>query len=216
MAKKNFFFLRKKMVEEQIIPRGIRDERVIKALLEVPREEFVQENQKELAYEDYPLSIGFGQTISQPFIVALMTEALEVKEEDKILEVGTGSGYQAAVLAHIGAKVFSIERIPQLAERAEMILKKLGYSVKIKVGDGTLGWKEEAPFSKIIVTAAGFKEPEPLIEELEEGGIMVIPLGGFLSQRLVRIRKVSKDKLDKEDICGCVFVPLIGKYGFRE
>ncbi|MCM8803823.1 MAG: protein-L-isoaspartate(D-aspartate) O-methyltransferase, partial [Candidatus Omnitrophica bacterium] len=154
--------LRRKMVEEQIIARGIKDKKVISAFLKIPREEFVPEGLKEYAYDDRPLSIGEGQTISQPYIVALMTESLQLKGNEKVLEIGTGSGYQSAIIAEIGCQVYSVERIEILAERAKNILKKLGYNVKIRVGDGTLGWEEYAPYDRIIVTAAGPEIPKSL------------------------------------------------------
>jgi len=204
------------MVREQIQRRGISNHRIIEAFLEVPREEFVPQQSRNLSYEDYPLSIGFGQTISQPYIVALMTEVLEPKEGEHILEIGTGSGYQAAILAHLGAKVCGIERVPELADRASQTLEKLGYQVGIKIGDGTLGWKEEAPFSGIIVTAASFKTPPPLLEQLKAGGRVVIPVGGMLSQTLTKIEKLDEAKFEEKKICGCIFVPLIGEYGFKK
>ncbi len=209
-----YSILREEMVGDQILSRGIKDERIIRAFLNVPREEFVPEELRDLAYRDSPLSIGFEQTISQPYMVALMTEVLDPSPGEKILEIGTGSGYQSAILAYLGAKVFSIERVSQLAEKAKDALSKLGYQVKIKVGDGTTGWKEEAPFSGIIVTAGVDKVPPPLIEQLEIGGRIVIPLGNRFSQTLTKIEKLSQGRIREERICGCIFVPLIGKYGF--
>lgn len=211
----DFSLLRKEMVETQLRKRGLNDERILRAFLEVPREEFVPFEKRDFAYQDLPLSIGFGQTISQPYIVALMTQVLAPQEGDKILEVGTGSGYQSAILAYLGARVYSIERMPALARRAEEVLTRLGYKVKIKVGDGTLGWKEEAPFKGIIVTAASFRLPPPLIEQLQKGGRIVIPLGGMLSQTLTLLKE-DEGTLKEEKICGCVFVPLIGEYGFKK
>jgi protein-L-isoaspartate(D-aspartate) O-methyltransferase len=212
----NFQVLREKMVGDQIASRGIANLDVRRAFLEVPREKFVPENMRNLAYEDHPLSIGFGQTISQPYMVALMTEVLGPKQGEKILEIGTGSGYQAAILSCLGAKVYSVERLGQLATRAKEILEALGYSVEIKVSDGTLGWEDEAPFSAIIVTAASYKVPLPLLEQLGCGGRMVIPLGGELSQVLTLVKKDSSGNLSQEKVCGCVFVPLIGEHGFKQ
>lgn len=211
----DFERLRKKMVETQLIPRGIKDKKVIEAFLTVPREKFVPENLKESAYDDTPLPIGEGQTISQPYIVALMTELLQLKGGEKVLEIGTGSGYQAAVLSEIGCDVYSVERIPSLATRAGKILQQLGYIVKIKIGDGTLGWEEYAPYDGIIVTAAGPKIPQSLLTQLKEGGRIVMPVGDLFTQDLIRITKV-KGKFIKENFGGCQFVPLKGKEGWNE
>lgn len=206
--------LRKKMVDEQIIARGIKDKRLINILYKIERHRFVPQSFRDSSYGDFPLPIGEGQTISQPYMVALMTECLSLKGEEKILEIGTGSGYQTAILAELAKEVYSIERIESLAKRAENLLRELGYSnIKIKSGDGTLGWPEASPFERIIVTAASTKVPSPLIEQLKEGGIMVIPLGDRFSQVLNVIEK-RKDEIITSQVCGCVFVPLIGKYGF--
>jgi protein-L-isoaspartate(D-aspartate) O-methyltransferase len=208
--------LRRKMVEEQIIARGIKDKKVISAFLKIPREEFVPENLREYAYEDTPLSIGEGQTISQPYIVALMTEALKLKGDEKVLEIGTGSGYQSAILAEIGCDVYSIERIESLAKKAESVLKKLGYNVKIKVGDGTLGWVEYSPYDRIIVTAAGPEIPGPLLSQLSENeGRLIMPVGDRYIQDLILVIKKGK-KMEKVNLGGCQFVPLIGKEGWKE
>lgn len=211
----DFEKLRRKMVETQLIPRGIKDKKVIEAFLIVPREKFVSENLKEFAYDDTPLPIGEEQTISQPYIVALMTELLQLKGGEKVLEIGTGSGYQAAVLSEIGCDVYSVERIPSLATRAGKILQQLGYIVKIKIGDGTLGWEEYAPYDGIIVTAAGPKIPQSLLTQLKEGGRIVMPVGNMFTQDLIRITKV-KGKFIKENFGGCQFVPLKGKEGWNE
>jgi protein-L-isoaspartate(D-aspartate) O-methyltransferase len=214
--KKDFESLRKEMVENQIIRRGIKDKKVIDAFLKVPRDEFVPENLKEYAYEDSPLPIGEGQTISQPYIVALMTESLKLNGKEKILEIGTGSGYQSAILAEIGCKVYSVERIEALARRAEEILTKLGYKVNIKIGDGTLGWEEFSPYDRIIVTAASPEIPEPLIEQLSENeGRLIIPVGDRYIQDLILLIK-TKDKIEKFNLGGCQFVPLIGKKGWEK
>jgi len=211
----NFEKLRKKMVETQLIPRGIKDKKVIEAFLIVPREKFVSENLKESAYDDTPLPIGEGQTISQPYIVALMTELLQLKGGEKVLEIGTGSGYQAAILSEIGCDVYSVERIPSLATKAGKILQQLGYIVKIKIGDGTLGWEEYAPYDGIIVTAAGPRTPQSLLTQLKEGGRIVMPVGDMYLQELIRITKV-KGKFIKENFGGCQFVLLKGKEGWNE
>ena len=211
----DFEKLRRKMVETQLIPRGIKDKKVIEAFLIVPREKFVSENLKESAYDDTPLPIGEGQTISQPYMVALMTELLQLKGGEKVLEIGTGSGYQSAILSEIGCDVYSVERIPSLATRAGKILQQLGYIVKIKIGDGTLGWEEYAPYDGIIVTAAGPRTPQSLLTQLKEGGRIVMPVGDMYLQELIRITKV-KGKFIKENFGGCQFVLLKGKEGWNE
>lgn len=205
----NFNFLRKKMVETQIIARGVKDKRVLEAMLKVERHKFVPLNLQKYAYEDYPLEIGEDQTISQPYIVALMTELLELKGNEKVLEIGTGSGYQAAILAELCKEVYTIEIIPSLARRAKGLLKKLEYkNIKVKIGDGFYGWKEYAPFDGIIVTCAPATIPPKLIEQLAEGGRMVIPVGDIY-QELLLIRKI-KGKLIKKSIIPVRFVPMTG------
>jgi len=204
------------MVQQQLIPRGIKDPRVIDAFLKVERHRFIPESLRSSSYADYPLPIGEKQTISQPYIVALMTECLGLSGNERILEIGTGSGYQAAILAELSSQVYSIERFPALAKRAESVLAELGYStIRIRLGDGTQGWPEEAPFSRIIVTAAAPEIPSPLTEQLSDNGIMVLPLGETHSQVLTILKK-QKNQLKTESICGCVFVPLIGEYGYKE
>ena len=204
------------MVEEQLIPRGITSQRVLEAFYKVEREKFVPESLRPSAYADYPLAIGQGQTISQPYIVALMSESLDLKGREKVLEIGTGSGYQSAILAELAGEVFSVDRIEVLAKTAEQILASLGYAkVKIKLGDGSLGWPELAPFDRIIITAASLRIPLPLTEQLSDQGKMILPLGEVFSQVLTLVEKKS-NKIESKDICGCVFVPLIGKYGWRE
>lgn len=206
---------RQRMVETQLIPRGIRDKTILDAMKKVPRHLFVEEAFYGQAYGDFPLPIGEEQTISQPFMVALMTEALELKGDETVLELGTGSGYQTAVLAELCHKVYSIERISSLASRARKILDKLGYgNVVVKIGDGTLGWKEEAPFDAIIVTAGAPEIPQPLLDQLKMGGRLVIPVGGEFMQSLIRIRKTEKG-IQKEDMGGCRFVKLIGEHGWK-
>lgn len=207
--------LRNRMVEEQLIPRGIYDERVLNAFRKIPRHNFVPNESLETAYGDFPLPVGEGQTISQPYMVALMTQCLDLKGTEKVLEIGTGSGYQTAILAELAYEVYSVERIASLAQRAKATLGVLGYAnIKIKVGDGTEGWDEFAPYDGIIVTAGAPSVPGPLLEQLAEDGIMAIPIGDAFSQVLTVIKK-AKGKITQEEICGCVFVPLIGKFAWR-
>jgi protein-L-isoaspartate(D-aspartate) O-methyltransferase len=202
------------MVEMQLIPRGIVDPRVLEAMRTTPRHLFVPMLSRPHAYEDRPLEIGSGQTISQPFMVAAMTQLLKLGPEDRVLEVGTGSGYQAAVLSKLAARVVTVERIPELAERAARTLASLGIkNVESKIGDGTLGWPELAPYDAIIVTAAGPAVPVPLKEQLAEGGRLVCPVGGRDSQRLVLVTRHGGEFVETEGI-GCVFVPLIGAEGW--
>jgi protein-L-isoaspartate(D-aspartate) O-methyltransferase len=206
---------RERMVAQQIQARGVFDPRVLAAMRKVPRHLFIPQHLWDQAYNDYPLPIGEDQTISQPYIVALMTEILEVKETDRILELGTGSGYQAAILAELAAAVFSIDRVESLADQARNLLGQMGYrNIKIKVGDGTLGWAEKMPFDGIIVTAGAPKVPRPLLEQLALGGRLVIPVGDMWSQTLTCVRK-TKDGLRFEYHGGCRFVRLIGKYGWE-
>ena len=207
---------RERMVETQIKARGIKDERVLKAMLKVPRHLFVDEALRDQAYGDFPLPIGEGQTISQPYIVALMTEALELKGNERVLEIGTGSGYQTAILAELALWVYTIERFQALLERAKKVLKELGYkNISFKLDDGTLGWKEAAPFDAIIVTAASPDIPLPLVEQLAEGGRMVIPIGDEFSQTLIKGVKKG-GKLHTKALEPVRFVKLVGAYGFKE
>jgi len=197
------------MVRTQIADRGIRDLRVLAAMREVPRHEFVFESLQGDAYEDHPLPIGAGQTISQPYIVAIMLKHLDLQATDRILEVGTGSGYVAALLSRMCAEVYSMERHPQLAGSAESTLRQLGYSnVKITVGDGTQGWPEYAPYDAILVSAATAEMPPALFAQLREGGRMIVPVGSFISQELQLIRKVGGQVM-AELLEGCRFVPLV-------
>jgi protein-L-isoaspartate(D-aspartate) O-methyltransferase len=207
-----------KMVENQIRSRGIRDVRVLSAMAKVPRHRFVDEGLLDQAYDDNPLPIEDGQTISQPYIVALMTEALQLKEEDKVLEIGTGSGYQAAILAELGARVFSVERLASLAVKARRLLYSLAYfNIVFRIGDGTYGWREEAPFDGIIVTAGAPDIPKTLVEQLTIGGRLIAPVGDRHSQTLLKITRTSEntDALKKEDLGGCRFVNLIGAFGWN-
>jgi protein-L-isoaspartate(D-aspartate) O-methyltransferase len=206
---------RLKMVEEQIVSRGIKDAKLIAAMEKIPRHLFVEEALQSQAYSDHPLPIGEKQTISQPYMVALMTEAMLLTGKEKVLEIGTGSGYQTAILAELSEKVFSIERIRSLAIRARKLLYELGYfNFEIKIFDGTFGWIEESPFDAIMVTAGSPDIPQPLIDQLAMGGRLVIPVGDALVQDLFRVTK-TEDGIKKEDLGGCRFVKLIGKYGWE-
>jgi protein-L-isoaspartate(D-aspartate) O-methyltransferase len=207
---------RENMVKTQLLARGIRDPKVLAAMRKVPRHLFVEEALRSQAYGDFPLPIGEQQTISQPYIVAFMTEALELTGTEKVLEIGTGCGYQAAVLAEIVPEVYSIERLPSLAAKARRTLEALRYfNVKIKVGDGTLGWPEEAPFQGIIVTAAAPGIPRPLLDQLAMGGRLVIPVGDRYSQTLDVVRK-TPEGIKHDYRGGCRFVKLIGSYGWED
>jgi protein-L-isoaspartate(D-aspartate) O-methyltransferase len=197
------------MVKEQIEARGIKDPAVLEAMRTVPRHQFIPESLRHEAYEDGPLPIGYDQTISQPYIVALMTELLELGSNSKVLEIGTGSGYQAAVLSILTDSVYSIEIIPELAAKTDSTLKELGYKVEIKCGDGYGGWPENAPFDAIIVTAAPEKIPQPLLYQLAENGRLVIPVGAY-NQELKLIKKV-KGKLVEKDVAPVRFVPMTGE-----
>ena len=207
---------RMRMVDEQIISRGIRDPGVIAAMRKVPRHLFVEEALQNQAYSDHPLPIGEKQTISQPYMVALMTEAMQLKGMEKVLEIGAGSGYQTAILAEIAFKVFSVERIRSLTIQARKLLYDLGYlNVEIKFSDGTLGWVEESPFDAIIVTAGSPGIPQPLVDQLAIGGRLVIPVGDSTDQELVRITR-TEEGIKREDLGGCRFVKLIGQHGWEE
>ncbi len=206
---------REKMVKTQLVPRGIKDADVLRAMRTVERHRFVPEAQRRAAYNDYPLPIGEGQTISQPYIVALMTQILAANKDSKVLEVGTGSGYQAAVLAEIAKEVYTIEIIEALGRSAEARLKELGYeNVHVRVGDGYAGWPEHAPFDGVIVTCACREAPKPLVAQLAEGGRMVIPVGRSLSYQTLTLFEKKGGILHRKDITGCVFVPLLGPHGW--
>ena len=203
------------MVESQIIDRGINDARVIEAMRKVSRHLFVEEALQDQSYADHPLPIGEKQTISQPYIVALMTRSLRLQGHEKVLEIGTGSGYQAAILAELADRVFSMERYPSLAYRANQILQKLGYrNVIIRVADGTLGWPEEAPFDGILITAGAPIIPQPLVDQLAMGGRMVVPVGDRLSQNLLLVERTAEG-IVQSDLGGVRFVDLIGKWGWE-
>jgi protein-L-isoaspartate(D-aspartate) O-methyltransferase len=207
---------RMRMVDEQITGRGIRDPRVISAMGRVPRHLFVEEALRDRAYGDHALPIGERQTISQPYMVAFMTESLELRGSERVLEIGTGSGYQAAVLAELAAHVYSIERIEALATRARLLLDSLRYrNVTIKVYDGTYGWKSESPFDAILVTAGSPEVPIPLTEQLKDGGRMLIPVGDRTTQVLKKVTRTA-GRIEVASLTGCVFVPLIGGHGWGD
>ena len=213
----DYSIARRRMVTQHITARGITDEAVVRVMQQVPRHLFVEEALQGQAYTDYALPIGEKQTISQPYIVAVMTAALELKSDDRVLEVGTGSGYQAAVLSRLVAHVYSVERIVSLARRARRILDSIGYSnVHIQVSDGTSGWSEQAPFDAIIVTAGAPTVPQQYLEQLTVGGRLVIPVGTGSSQVLKRIVRTTERDYSEEDLLDCRFVPLIGEHGWRE
>jgi protein-L-isoaspartate(D-aspartate) O-methyltransferase len=208
--------LRNRMVDDQIISRGIHDEHLLDALRRLPRHWFVPEEYADMAYSDGPIPIGHGQTISQPYIVALMTELLELRGEENVLEVGTGSGYQAALLAFLTRQVHTIERHASLAEKAETVLLRLGLTnVTVHVGDGSLGLPDYSPFQAIMVTAAAPRVPQPLFDQLDEGGRLVLPEGAAGGQVLDRWRRQS-GKFEQEHITPVAFVPLRGEHGWKE
>lgn len=203
------------MVREQLINRGIKDQRVLDAMAKIPRHLFVEQALRERAYGDYPLPIGEKQTISQPYIVALMTESLKLIGDEKVLEIGTGSGYQTAILAELAVKVYSIERIKSLSIKARKNLDKLKYhNTVLKIFDGTYGWKEETPFDTIMVTAASPNIPETLVDQLAINGRMIIPVGGSFSQNLIKVVK-NKEGIKTSNLSGCVFVKLIGNHAWK-
>jgi protein-L-isoaspartate(D-aspartate) O-methyltransferase len=207
---------RERMVDEQLVRRGITDPRVLAAMRKVPRHRFVEEALQDRAYGDHPLPIGEGQTISQPYMVGAMTQLLRLSGAEKVLEIGSGSGYQTAVLAELTRRVCSIERLPALASRARQTLEGLGYTnAVVKTADGTYGWPDEAPFDRILVTAGAPSVPMPLFQQLAEGGRMVMPIGDSQSQTLHVVEKVGGQMRTSTD-CGCVFVKLVGRYGWEE
>ncbi len=205
---------RKEMVAIQLAGRGVKDKKVLVAFRKVPREFFLPEGLMRLAYQDRPISIGQGQTISQPYIVALMTELLGVEAGDKVLEIGTGSGYQSAILLSLGVELFTVERHLSLVEKARESVSRLGYDLRVKVSDGTLGWGEFSPYDKIIITAASPAVPESIKKQVKTGGRIVAPLGPRDNQQLTVIDKLGKNEFKSRVVCGCVFVPLIGKEGW--
>lgn len=204
------------MVERQIIDRGVTDAGVIQAMLTVPRHLFVNEALTDSAYMDYPLPIGEGQTISQPYIIAEMTQALELQKNHRVLEIGTGSGYQAAVLSQIVSRVYTIERNNTLFIRTRKLFDALKYhNIVTRYSDGTMGWKEESPFNAIMVTAGGEKIPQPLVDQLEVGGRLVMPVGGLMAQELMLVEK-TKSGTSIKNLGGCRFVKLIGQHGWKD
>jgi protein-L-isoaspartate(D-aspartate) O-methyltransferase len=211
-----FATARNRMVDSQLVSRGIKDPKVLAVMRKVPRHRFVEEALSNQAYGDHPLPIGEKQTISQPYIVALMTEALELKGTEHVLELGTGSGYQTAILAELAKKVYSIERMYSLSVKARRLLDELGYlNVVLKVGDGTLGWKEQAAFDAVMVTAGSPDVPQPLVDQLAVGGRLVIPVGDRYSQTLLKLVR-AKEGIKKIDLGGCRFVNLVGQHGWQE
>jgi protein-L-isoaspartate(D-aspartate) O-methyltransferase len=208
---------RQYMVDTQIIPRGIKNLGVIEAMRKIPRHLFLDEALWPQAYEDHPLPIGEKQTISQPYIVALMTEALRLTGKEKILEIGSGSGYQTAILAELAEQVYTIERIPTIAKRARKIFDQLQYrNIVITIGDGTSGWKEHSPYDGIIVTAASPSAPRPLFEQLAAGGRLVIPIGDEFNQELMVYEKEDEKEFKEENYGGCRFVKLVGEHGWKK
>ncbi|MBN2532103.1 MAG: protein-L-isoaspartate(D-aspartate) O-methyltransferase [Spirochaetales bacterium] len=209
--------LAEKMIRTQIKSRGIYNERICEAMKRIPRHLFISGSAKQRAYGDYPVSIGHGQTISQPYIVALMTDLLQIRETNRILEIGTGSGYQTALLAELAEEVYTIERIPELLKRAKMILNSLGYvNIYFREGDGTVGWSDEGLFHRIIVTAAAPFIPEELKNQLADNGILVIPVGDYHSYQVLKVIQRTGTRFETRESIGCRFVPLIGKYAFTD
>ncbi len=207
---------RQKMVQRQLVSRGIKDSRILAAMEEVPRHVFVDEALWDEAYDDNPLPIGDGQTISQPYMVAVMTELLGLQGDERVLEIGTGSGYQAAVLSRLCRWVFTIDRIRRLSEKAQTVLRSCGYvNISFMVGDGTAGWPSQSPFEGIIVTAGSPQIPDVLVEQLTEDGKLVIPVGDRFSQTLKRVIRTKKG-MKVENHTGCRFVDLIGRFGWSE
>jgi protein-L-isoaspartate(D-aspartate) O-methyltransferase len=208
---------RERMITAQLGRRGVRDARVLDAMAGVPREAFVSAGTEEFAYEDRPLPIGEGQTISQPYIVAAIAEAAELKPTDRVLEVGAGSGYAAAILSRLASQVFAIERHASLTEAARARCHALGYhNITLKTGDGSTGWPEEAPFDAILVAAGAPKPPEALRRQLKIGGRLIVPVGEVDEQRLLRIRRTDEEGFQEDDLGGVRFVPLIGAQGWPE
>lgn len=207
---------RRKMVEEQLVERGVKDLRLLEAMSRVPRHLFAQDSLQHRAYGDTPLPIGENQTLSQPYIVGAMTEALELKGEERVLEIGTGSGYQTAIIAELARQVFTIERLNNLSRKAQKILEGLNYmNIVFKMFDGTYGWPDQAPFDAILITASAREIPESLIKQLGDGGRLVAPVGETDKQKLVVLTKKG-DRVSRKNLGDCKFVPLIGKYGWSQ
>lgn len=206
---------RREMVDRQLAARGIRDRNVLAAMETIPRHLFVSEQLRDEAYTDRPLPIDLHQTISQPYMVALMTEALELNNNDRVLEIGTGSGYQAAILAEICREVYTVEKYPELLDKAEAVFRQLGYhNIQAKVADGTFGWPEHQPYDAIVVTAGSPQVPQPLLDQLDDGGRLLIPVGGDLIQELMKITRKG-ERFSEERLGGCQFVPLRGQHGWH-
>ncbi len=204
------------MVEDQLRRRGIHDQRVLEAMAKIARHSFVSPEYQAAAYEDRPLAIGEGQTISQPYMVAVMTQSLELTGGERVLEIGTGSGYQTATLAELAKTIFTVERIQVLIQRAQKVLQNLGYeNIFFLHGDGTKGWPEDSPFEGIIVTAGAPEVPQMLTSQLADGGRLVIPVGPRYTQTLYKVTRKG-NRFMEEDITGCVFVPLLGDFGWKE
>jgi protein-L-isoaspartate(D-aspartate) O-methyltransferase len=213
--KDRFAIPRLQMVRQQLQSRDITDPAVLQVMGQVPREEFVPRAYRSQAYADGPLPIGMGQTISQPYIVALMTQMLELTPESEVLEIGTGSGYQTAILAGLAGKVYTVERHHQLSEAAQAVLGRLGISnVEFYIGDGSAGWREPRSFGRVMITAAVPRPPEPIVEQIAEAGVLVAPVGGGFVQSLCRYKK-AHNRLAREVFCDCRFVKLLGRYGFK-
>ena len=213
--KRGYTYQREKMVEKQLRRRGIEDERVNQVFLAIKRHVFVEESLWDRSYDESPLPIGKNQTISQPYIVALMTQALELRGDERVLEIGTGSGYQTAILASLAQKVFTVERHVELVQKARAVFESLSiHNIAIRIGDGTIGWKDFAPYHGIIVTAAAPKLPQPLFDQLIDGGKVVIPIGGEQKQILYVYTKTG-DNFEQKELCPCAFVPLIGIEGWK-
>lgn len=215
MNEDKFTAMRKDMVEKQLFDRGILDPRILNIFSTIPRHRFIRNGDSEYAYSDFPLPIGHGQTISQPYIVALMTEMLDIQSDHKVLEIGTGSGYQAAILGSIAREVHSVEHIDDLATSAQTTLENLKFdNIHIHIGDGSLGWAEEAPYDRIVVTAAAPSAPDPLLSQLKIGGRLVIPVGNRSIQYLENWERKEEGYEQKRDLAVC-FVPLYGKFGWK-
>ena len=213
---KSYAGQRRKMVEEQLVERGINDLRLLEVVSRVPRHLFVQESLQHRAYGDTPLPIGENQTISQPYIVGAMTEALHLKGEERVLEIGTGSGYQTAIIAELCSQVFTIERLNNLSRKAQNVLESLNYmNIVFKMFDGTYGWPDQAPFDAILITASAPEIPGSLVKQLGDGGRLVAPIGEADKQKLVVLTK-NGDRVSRRDLGDCKFVPLIGKYGWPQ
>ena len=207
---------RLKMIEEQLVERGIRDLRVMEAMSRLPRHLFVESSFQHKAYGDHPLPIGANQTISQPYIQALMTETLKLRGGERVLEIGTGSGYQTALLAELAGQVFTIERLKPLARQAKQLLDSLGYTnINYKTFDGTYGWRDQGPYDAILVTAGTPEIPKALLEQLQDGGKLLAPVGGSERQKLVEVVREG-ESFNERVLADCVFVPLVGKYGWPE